>query len=121
MSVDLSQFRCLCCGNCCRPHGVVRVDDREIQAMARLLELNESDFIELYCDLSPDRRGLTLVEHPDGSCISHRKIPAASNLLSPRSVKVFRANGPILRWKKSAPASWRSRPIKKNLNKINQF
>ncbi len=69
MSVDLSQFRCLCCGNCCRPHGVVRVDDREIQAMARLLELNESDFIELYCDLSPDRRGLTLVEHPDGSCI----------------------------------------------------
>lgn len=69
MALDLSQFRCLCCGNCCRPHGIVRVNDQEIDDMAKLLDLPVEDFLELYCIICPDRRGLTLIERPDGSCI----------------------------------------------------
>lgn len=47
----------------------MKVRGSEIDAIAAFLEMDESEFIERYTALMPDRQGLTLVEKPDGSCI----------------------------------------------------
>ena len=61
-------FRCVRCGACCRWPGPVRVDDAEIAAIARFLQMPENDFLELHTRLAPDRKGLSLLEKQDGSC-----------------------------------------------------
>jgi len=62
-------YECQRCAACCRWPGQVKVDDAEIRGMAALLELPEADFIERYTRVRVDRRGLTLIEGPDGACI----------------------------------------------------
>ena len=47
----------------------MKVSDSEIDAIAAWLEMPSGRFIEEYTTLMPDRRGLTLIEKPDGSCI----------------------------------------------------
>ena len=47
----------------------MRVPDEEIAQMARLLNLSEFEFIQRYTRLTVDRRGLTLTEKADGSCV----------------------------------------------------
>lgn len=61
-------FRCLRCGNCCRWPGYVRLDAREVDAVAEFLNLSAEEFIENYTRLTADRSGLSLLENPDGSC-----------------------------------------------------
>ncbi len=60
---------CQRCGNCCRWPGFVRIDDGEIEAIAKFLDLVPDEFIERYMDLRPSRAGLMLKSNPDGSCI----------------------------------------------------
>ena len=68
MTLDLSHFVCQCCGNCCRPHGLVRITDAEITKIAAFLGMPEAEFIDRYTALCPDRRGLTLIEQESGAC-----------------------------------------------------
>ena len=69
--MSLSSFRCRRCGACCRVKGgIVRLSEPEIARLAAALEVDEQTFIDRYTTLSPDRRGLVLLDQDDGrSCI----------------------------------------------------
>jgi len=60
---------CQRCGNCCRVRGYVRLREDEIDTIADYLGLSVSDFTKSYTRVTRDRRGLSLIEHADGSCI----------------------------------------------------
>lgn len=62
-------FQCARCGACCRWEGPVRVTDEEINAIAAFLGIAPEDFIRGFTYLTPDRRGLSLLEKEDGSCL----------------------------------------------------
>jgi Fe-S-cluster containining protein len=47
----------------------VRLKDREAEAMAAHLGLPLERFLDRFTRLTDDRRGLSLIEKPDGSCI----------------------------------------------------
>ena len=64
--------RCLCCGTCCRWEGDVCLTEADISAIAAYLGLAEDDFINRYCRLQRNRRGLSLIDAPDGACIMLR-------------------------------------------------
>ena len=62
-------FKCVQCGTCCKWSGYVRVSQQEIDLIADFLNMNQMHFIDKYTHLTSDRRGLSLIEKPDGSCI----------------------------------------------------
>ena len=62
-------WMCQRCGNCCRWPGLVRVTGKEIDIIADYLKMDPEDFLEEYVEVTPDRRGLTLISRPDHSCI----------------------------------------------------
>jgi len=62
-------FQSVRCGNCCRWRGWVRLTNDDIAAIAELLKMPQSDFIERHTRLRPAREGLALKEFPDGRCI----------------------------------------------------
>jgi len=63
------EFKCRCCGACCRiKNGIVRVSEAEIARIAAFLGMSEGDFIERETEIAPDRRSLILKSLPDGSC-----------------------------------------------------
>lgn len=66
---SVTDFQCRRCGNCCRWPGPVRVNEKEIEAIAGFLNLDFNDFIQHYTRLTADRRSLSLLEKPDGSCL----------------------------------------------------
>jgi hypothetical protein len=47
----------------------VRLDDETIARLAAFKGLSESDFIQQFTRLRPDRRGLALLDKPNGECI----------------------------------------------------
>jgi len=69
MNIPTEQFTCQQCGNCCRVPGRVHLLTEEIDPLAHHLGMSTPEFINTYTMLAPDRRGLILKEHPDGSCI----------------------------------------------------
>lgn len=59
----------------------MRVSEKEIEAIADFLNLDLNDFIQHYTRLTADRRALSLLEKPDGSCLyldESNGIPACS-------------------------------------------
>ncbi|MBO4619602.1 MAG: YkgJ family cysteine cluster protein [Victivallales bacterium] len=68
MEQNNSEFHCVGCGACCRWEGIVRINDAEIADISNYLNINELEFIERYTRLAPDRRGLVLLDAPDGAC-----------------------------------------------------
>jgi len=62
-------LECQRCTACCRWPGQVLLNDAEITRLAAFKGLSESDFIQQFAKLRPDRRGLALQEQPDGACI----------------------------------------------------
>ena len=65
----MAGFQCRRCGNCCRWPGYVHVTEREIDAIAAMLEMTPEEFIEKYTRLTADRWGLSLIENEAGHCI----------------------------------------------------
>ncbi len=61
-------YECARCGNCCRWPGPVRVDNDEIEEIARFLEMSPDEFRSRFIRLINDRTALSLTEKPDGSC-----------------------------------------------------
>lgn len=61
--------QCTRCGNCCRWAGYVRLAKEEPEAIAVHLNLSPDVFLDRFTRLTDDRRGLSLIEKPDGSCI----------------------------------------------------
>ncbi len=62
------KFQCVRCGACCRWEGPVRVTEKEVDAIAAYLDIPVKDFLRDHTVLTPDRRSLSLLEKPDGSC-----------------------------------------------------
>ncbi len=69
MTEAVDQFKCLRCGNCCTIRGSVRLRGTEPETIAAHLNLSIPEFTGNYTDITPDRLGLKLKDHPDGSCI----------------------------------------------------
>ena len=68
---------CLRCGNCCRHAGEVRLAEHEVEVIADFLGLSAYDFTDRHTRLRSDRKGLSLLEGPDGACIFLGEPPAA--------------------------------------------
>ncbi len=62
-------YLCQRCTNCCRWPGFVRITDADVAAIAGHLGMDEHTFIQTHTRLRPNRDGLALIDHPDGSCI----------------------------------------------------
>ena len=73
---------CQRCTACCRWPGQVRLTADEIENLADFKKISEYDFIQQYMRLTQDRRGLALMEKPDGACIF-----LEDNLCAVQSVK----------------------------------
>ncbi len=65
----MKDFQCIRCGNCCRWPGYVKIDGAEIDAIAAYLDMSVNDFLDEYTEVTMDRRGLSLIEKPGGSCV----------------------------------------------------
>jgi Fe-S-cluster containining protein len=63
------RYACERCTNCCRWPGVVKVEADEIARIAGHVGVSEWEFIERHTRLRPDRRGLSLLENEDHSCV----------------------------------------------------
>ena len=62
-------LECQRCTACCRWPGQVRLTDAEITRLAGFKGLTEYDFIQQYTRLTSDRRGLALMDKPNGECV----------------------------------------------------
>ncbi len=88
--MNLDDFECVQCGNCCNIPGYVRVADDEINKIAKFLQLEVNDFIEKYTILTDDRRSLSLIEKDDDSCIFYNsQTGCLINDLKPEQCKSF--------------------------------
>ena len=60
---------CQRCTACCRWPGQVPLTEAEIFRLAAFRGLSEHDFIQQFTRLRPDRRGLALMDKPNGECV----------------------------------------------------
>lgn len=92
--MDLSHFKCLKCGACCRQEGYVRLEKNEADTIADFLAMDVHQFIETCTILTKDRIGLSLNEKKNGECIFLTDDGCRINAVKPRQCLEF----PI-RWK----------------------
>jgi len=62
-------YECQRCTACCRWPGQVRLSEAEITRLAKFKNLGELDFIQQFTRLTDDRRGLALMDKPNGECV----------------------------------------------------
>lgn len=62
-------YECQRCTACCRWPGEVRLREEEITRIAAFKTLSEFDFIQQFTRVTADRRGLALLDKPNGECI----------------------------------------------------
>jgi uncharacterized protein len=62
-------YFCTQCGNCCRWPGYVHISDHDVEAISDYLDMSADAFIDGYTRLTADRKGLSLTEKKDGSCV----------------------------------------------------
>lgn len=98
--MDLSEFKCQLCGECCRWEGYVRLTREEIESIAVFLGMDVTDFTEKYTRLTDDRRGLSLIERENGSCIflSEENGECAINPVKPKQCRDFPRNWSFEGW-----------------------
>jgi Fe-S-cluster containining protein len=65
----METFQCIKCGNCCRPHGYVRLKEGEAELIAGYEGMDILQFVKECARLTDDRTSLSLNEKTDGSCI----------------------------------------------------
>lgn len=101
------EFLCRRCGNCCRHEGEVRLADGEPEAIAGVLGLEVGEFTSRFTRLREDRRGLSLVDHPDGSCIFLAGTPPSCRIQAakPSQCREFPFNWRYADWEKICAAA----------------
>ncbi|MEG2075430.1 MAG: YkgJ family cysteine cluster protein [Victivallaceae bacterium] len=89
----MKKFVCARCGKCCKWSGYVRLQSFEAETIAAYLKMPETEFFDRYTRLTADRRGLSLVEKPDGCCCFYAEIDGAPqcriNPVKPRQCRDF--------------------------------
>ena len=61
-------LECQRCTACCRWPGQVKLSKDEVSQLAAFKRLSEHDFIQQFTRLQSDRRGLALMDKPNGDC-----------------------------------------------------
>ena len=82
-------YECDRCTACCRWPGQVRLTDEEIKRLAEFKCLSEHDFIQQFTRLRADRRGLALLDKPNGECIFLDGNNCAVQKVKPRQCSEF--------------------------------
>jgi uncharacterized protein len=80
---------CQRCTACCRWPGQVRLSVEEIAGLANHLGLDERDFIQQFTRLRADRRGLALMDKPNGECIFLEGENCAVQSVKPQQCRDF--------------------------------
>jgi Fe-S-cluster containining protein len=62
-------YQCDRCTACCRWPGQVRLTETEISQIAAFKNLDEHEFIQKFTRLTSSRRGLALIDKPNGECV----------------------------------------------------
>lgn len=101
---------CQRCGACCRWEGDVKVSADEISAIAAYLGMEEQDFIERYCRLRRDRRGLSLIDAADGACIMLSPEGCRIQAVKPQQCIDFPQRWNFPGWEKLCPGAGKSAP-----------
>ena len=99
------RYVCQRCGNCCRWPGEVVISDREVAAMASHLGLPEHEFIERYTELRRNRRGLTLRQEADGSCVLLRGGSCQAHDVKPAQCRAFPNSWRFPGWRQISEAT----------------
>ena len=86
---NVAYYQCQRCTNCCRWPGDVKVTDAEVESIARYLGLPLEEFLQRYTRLRADRRGLSLTDHPDKSCIFLEGRECVINDVKPQQCRDF--------------------------------
>ena len=82
-------YECDRCTACCRWPGQVKLTDAELSRIAAFKQMNEFDFIQQYTRLAADRRGLALMDKPNGECIFLENESCAIQPVKPQQCRDF--------------------------------
>ena len=82
-------YECQRCTACCRWPGQVRLTDAEITRLSEFKKLSELDFIQQFTRLTDDRRGLALMDKPNGECIFLDGNDCAVQSIKPQQCRDF--------------------------------
>lgn len=82
-------LECQRCTACCRWPGQVRLTEDEIRRLSAFKQLPEHDFIQQFTRLRPDRRGLALLDKPNGECIFLRDNDCSVQPVKPQQCRDF--------------------------------
>jgi len=86
-------YQCDRCTACCKWPGDVRVEEDEVAAIAKFLEMDEDDFIQRFTRLRMNRSGLSLIEKENDECIM-----LENDRCRIQEVKPFQCKGFPNRW-----------------------
>lgn len=101
---------CQCCGACCRWEGDVCISEEEISRIAHYLGISEQDFIDRYCRLRFNRRGLSLIDAPDGACIMLTPEGCRIQEVKPQQCIDFPHRWNFPGWEKLCPGAGKTSP-----------
>lgn len=87
--IDLTGFRCLNCGACCRQRGYVRLQKNEADRIAEYLGMKVRLFIDRHTRLTRDRQNLSLNETSTGECVFLTPAGCLIHPVKPRQCRDF--------------------------------
>jgi len=111
-------FKCVRCGACCEWEGPVRIDSAEIERIAAFLGMDVEKFIANHTVLAEDRRSLSLMESPDGSCAFYERESKSCriNAVKPRQCSSFPAFWSFPGWERLCEAAKRFESRQESIN-----
>lgn len=104
------EFTCLRCGNCCRHSGEVRLKDGEAETIAGALGLGIEAFTNRFTRLNTERRGLSLAEQTDGTCVFLLDSPCGCQIQAAKPEQC-----------RSFPAAWRYADLENVCPAVRQY
>lgn len=103
---------CQRCGACCRWEGDVCLNEEDIAAIASYLGLEERVFINRYCRLQRNRRGLSLEDAENGACIMLTEGGCRIQPVKPQQCRDFPLRWNFPGWEKRCPGAGKTTRIK---------
>ncbi len=82
-------YECQRCTACCRWPGQVRLSEKEIARLAAFKQLSEFEFIQQFTRLTTGKRGLALLDKPNGECIFLEGNDCSVQAIKPQQCRDF--------------------------------